>query len=114
MWEIPVNIRYNFSTDAKTNWFALLGSSSYFMKSEKYDYQYERYGSVSERYTEYSNHPKSWFAVLNIGGGYERKLGGKTAIRIEPYVKLPVKGLGWGRLPITSTGINVGYTRSIF
>jgi hypothetical protein len=49
-----------------------------------------------------------------VGFAYSRQLGKSGSLRIEPYIKLPVKGLGIGSLPIMSSGINVGLIKKIF
>jgi hypothetical protein len=113
MWEIALNAKYDFKTSAKHNWFLIAGSSSYIMKSEKYDYTYESYGQTVDRYMSYNNSSTNWFSTLNLSAGYERKFRA-GAIRLEPYLKVPLKGVGWGRLPITSMGLNIGYTRKLF
>ena len=43
----------------------------------------------------------------------KKKLGTVGDLRIEPYVKLPLNGLGLGSLPLRSTGIYLGITRPI-
>jgi hypothetical protein len=114
MWEVPINLRYTFKTTAKNSWFALAGASTYIMKSENYGYTYESYGSISERYVKYTNSSTNWFSAMNVAVGYERRIGAAGSLRVEPYLKVPLKGVGWGRLPITSTGLNIGFTRRLF
>ena len=41
VYEIPVNLIYNFSARKKHNWFVAGGLSSYLMKEETYDYHYK-------------------------------------------------------------------------
>jgi hypothetical protein len=114
MLELPLNLKCNFKTSAKHAWFVVSGFSSYFMKAENCDYTYESNGQLTDWYMTYKNSSSSWFTVINANVGYERKAGKTGTLRIEPYLKLPVKGYGWGRLPIMSTGLNVGYTKKIF
>jgi hypothetical protein len=114
MLELPLNLKYNFKTSAKQAWFVVSGFSSYFMKAEDYDYTYESNGQLTYWHMNYKNSSSSWFTVINANVGYERKAGKTGTLRIEPYLKLPVKGYGWGRLPIMSTGLNLGYTKKIF
>lgn len=114
MLEVPLNIKYDFTTTAKNKWFAVAGMSSYFMKKENYDYTSESWGQVSTKNVSYSNASNAILSVMNISAGYQRQLGKSASLRIEPYLKLPVKGYGWGRLPIISSGLNVGYITKIF
>lgn len=114
MFELPLNLKYNFKTSAKHSWFVVSGFSSYIMKAENYDYTYEGNGQLSYWHMAYNNSSSSWFTVINANIGYERKAGKTGTLRIEPYLKLPVKGYGWGRLPIMSSGLNVGYIKHLF
>ncbi len=114
MLELPINLKYNFKTSAKHSWFVVSGLSSYFIKAEDYDYTYEGNGQLTYWHMNYKNSSSSLATVINANIGYERKAGKTGTLRIEPYLKLPVKGYGWGRMPIMSTGLNVGYTKKIF
>jgi len=33
---------------------------------------------------------------------------------VEPYLRLPLAGIGTGKLPIMSAGINIGITRRLW
>ena len=113
MFEVPISVRYDFSANAGRSWFATAGVSSYFMKNESYDYTVERYGVRYYGEKEYKNSSTNWLSVIHVSVGYEKTIGGIGSIRIEPYVKLPVRGVGIGSLPLRSTGIYIGITRPI-
>jgi len=116
MFELPINVKYNWSTTAKSNWFSTLGLSTYFMKKENYNYAYEYTGSSwPMNYSKsYDNSPTNWFGVINLSAGYMHTLGKAGSIRVEPYVKIPVQGLGIGSLSIWSTGVYVSFIKTIF
>lgn len=113
MFEIPVNLKYSFLLKNKNSMYAIAGLSSYLMGHEYYDFDYTQWGAEYSGGRPYDNHNKSWFSIINLGLGYERKLGSKTNLRIEPYVKVPVSGAGTGNISITSTGLYLGLTRRI-
>lgn len=110
MFEIPVNVRYNFSYKKSGVFFATAGLSSYLMKKENYAYSAEAYGNYYDGKKSYSNSGNNWLSILNVSAGYEYKLGKIGSLRAEPYIKLPLKGVGIGNLPISSVGLNVGIT----
>ncbi len=114
MIELPLNVRYNLRINKKSTWFALIGTSSYLMKKEDYKYRYMSYGEVKEKQLSYKNSSKNWASILNISAGYSVNVGNAAALRIEPYIKIPFKGVGIGRLPITSSGIYFGFTKNLF
>jgi hypothetical protein len=118
MWEIPLNIRYTFNPGAKTRWFATAGFSTYLMSSEKYTYSYE-YNNGGNSWSDDSSwhikKPSQYpFSIINISGGFEQRLGKVGNLRIEPYLRIPLTGMGTGKLPIMSTGINIGITRQLW
>jgi hypothetical protein len=112
MIEVPVNLKYNFITSIKTKWFATTGLSSYFMFKEGYTYNYLYNGTPGQKYYSYNSGSQNWFSVLNISAGYEHSIGNIGNLRLEPYLRIPLSGMGTGSLPIMSVGLNVGITHS--
>lgn len=113
MYEIPLNVRFNFATGKKSSWYVNGGMSSYIMKRQKYDYTYEYYGQTETRNWTYKKTMADWFSIVHLGVGYERPVGVLGILRVEPYVKIPASGVGIGDLPVTSVGINIGLTRPL-
>ena len=111
MLDVPVNIKYNFVIDGKTKWFSIAGVSSYFMKKQSYRYNIVYNTYQYPKYADYSAASSSLFAVINLGAGLEGELGKKISFRIEPYLKIPLKGIGVGNLSITSAGVNAGIVK---
>jgi hypothetical protein len=113
MFEIPLNLRYNFGEKKNHAWFASAGFSSYLMHKEYYNFNYIRNDTAHAGAYPYYNASKNWFSILNLSAGYELKTGSKTSLRIEPYYKLPINGVGMGSISLSSVGINAGITRRI-
>lgn len=113
MFEIPLNLKYDFKTNDKSSWFLTGGVSSYLMKKEDYTYLYKHYSSTYDVYKEYNNSTNNWFSVVNFSVGYQHRFLGKNFLRVEPYAKLPLAGIGIGKLPISSTGILLSFTRDL-
>jgi hypothetical protein len=113
MFELPLNVRYTFAMGAKSSWYVNGGVSSYIMKKQGYNYSYEYYGAYGSRDWVYKTSTKDWLSNVHVGVGYERPLGVLGTLRVEPYVKIPVKGIGVGELPVTSVGMNIGLTRPL-
>jgi len=114
MWEIPLNVRYNFNPGSTITWFATTGFSSYFMTKQKYA-AIEESGGVSWPYNWVdSTHSNYLFSIINLSVGFEQRIGRIGNLRIEPYLRIPLSGIGSGRLPIMSTGLNIGITRQLW
>jgi hypothetical protein len=117
MWEIPLNVRYNFNpAGGATRWFATAGLSTYLMNREKYNAIYSYYygtrtGDTALDLRRPSQYP---FSIINLSAGFEQRLGKVGNLRVEPYVRIPLGGIGTGSLPILSAGVNVGFTRRLW
>lgn len=108
VYDVPINITYSFSDNTKNNYYISGGISSYFMKKEIYDFQYYEQGVFKTRYREFENRNNHRFSTLNISGGCEKWISKKWALNTEVYTKLPIKGVGIGKVNITSIGVLVG------
>lgn len=103
--DIPVNIRYYFSAKDKSRFFASTGLSTYLMLTEDYYYHYDGYydpdlvDSWSVR--NENQHP---FGIYNLSAGYQRSLGKQWFLEIEPFIKVPLSGVGFGKVDLWSTG----------
>jgi hypothetical protein len=114
MLEIPVNVRYNFSRGARMKWFATAGLSTYLMSKENYNYQYSTNWVTGD--SNWSIHKPSqyWFSIINLSAGFEQRVGKIGNLRFEPYVRIPLSGIGTGKLPIVSGGLNIGLVRDLW
>jgi hypothetical protein len=108
MLEVPINLRYNITNSRKNKWFVTGGLSTYFMFKEAYSYKYIYNGNEEEKYKAYNNPSQNWFSIMDFSAGYEHYLGKLGSLRIEPYLRVPLAGMGTGSLPIMSAGLNVG------
>lgn len=113
VYEIPFLVSYNFAQSKKSNWFVSSGLSTYLMKRETYDYDYSYTGSstVYWKTTTINNEYKHFFSILDLSAGYERKLNNILSITAEPYIKMPLSGIGYGKIKLNSVGI--AFTLSI-
>lgn len=110
MFEVPIDFRYNLAQNKKELFFATAGLSSYFMKKESYNYDEAAWGSIWPAMKTYTNSGNNLFSIINLSVGLEHKINKSISLRINPYLKIPLKGLGIGSIPITSSGINIGIT----
>jgi hypothetical protein len=117
MFELPVAIRYDFAQKKDHGFFAKAGLSSYFMQKENYNIE----GNISQpgwpnQYfnsdTTYSHSSNDIFSIVQLSIGYEKSIGKNTKIRLEPYIKIPTQGIGYGNLPISSAGLLLGFSYS--
>lgn len=107
VYEIPITIIYQFAKGKKHSWFAGTGLSSYLMKKEiyNYDYKYGYYPTVYHKEYIVNNENKHWFSVLTLSGGYEYKFSNAVSFTASPYIKLPLAGVGFGKVKLNSGGV---------
>lgn len=107
VYEIPLSISYNFSGSSKHSFFASAGISSYIMKNEEYNYFYKYYptGPTLNSKWAIKNENKHFFSGLTLSGGYHRNISKHVSFTAEPYIKLPLSGLGYGKVKLNSGGV---------
>jgi Outer membrane protein beta-barrel domain len=110
MYEIPIDLRYDFTVTKNNMFFGKIGFSNYFMKKE--DYTYTKPNGYDAGPYSYYNSSNNFLAVLQLSGGYERSIGTNTSFWIEPYFKIPLQGVGLGSMPISSAGFYLGISYS--
>mgnify|MGYP001600401975 FL=1 len=107
VYEIPLSLSYNFSHSSKQQFFASAGISSLLMKRETYDYYYKYTATgptVNRKYT-IKDQNKHYFSILTLSGGYQKNIGKSLSVTVEPYLKLPLSGIGFGNVKLNSGGI---------
>ena len=106
VYEIPLTLSYIFDKNKNHNWFVSAGLSSYLMKRESYVYYYKNSsGTTWDRPWTVTNKNKNYFSVLDISGGYEYSFNKHVSVMAEPYVKMPLSGIGLGKIKLNSAGI---------
>jgi hypothetical protein len=105
--DVPLNLSYAFSEGSRDRWSAVAGASSYFMLNEKYDYYY---ANGTKRSHEFKNQNQHYFSVLNLGVSWERQTAGRLRLALQPYVKVPLGGVGQGKVKLYSAGLALQVT----
>jgi len=107
VYELPINLQYQFAQSKKASWLAVGGVSTYFMKSESYDYNYMYYNMP--RKTNYTIEDKNnhLFSILNLAVGYRRQLSKQLSYQLTPFVKIPLTGIGEGQVKLYSAGLQL-------
>ncbi len=109
--DVPLNLRYYAVNRDLARWYLTAGLSSYLMLKEKYNLEYSSYnygGTTYDNTLELKNKNKHYLDIVNLGIGYERVLSDRLSLQVEPYLKLPLKGVGEGDISLKSAGAFVG------
>lgn len=106
MWEVPLLLRYQFNGKNKRSFFVSAGISSYFMTNENYNYTYYWNGQPVTRNSNYLNGNTHILSILRLSGGWRKSIGPGTSLLVEPYAALPLGGVGYGSIRLSSFGLN--------
>ncbi|MTI23051.1 PorT family protein [Fulvivirga sp. RKSG066] len=109
--DIPINAHYFFNRSDKSQFYFTTGLSSYFMLSEDYEFQSTNAQGTESWTTNYRNENNHYLGILNVGVGYERKIGHNLSLQLEPFLKVPLTGIGAGKVDLVSSGafFNIKY-----
>ena len=111
--DIPINLRYDLALHSAPDgqvlnrWFVSGGITTYIMRQEDYDYNYADPNSPHI----YAN-MRGWhgstgqynLSHLNVSAGYEQALGKRFSWQVEPFVKVPLRNVGYFKIDLLSTG----------
>ncbi|GAB3875502.1 hypothetical protein GCM10028824_31040 [Hymenobacter segetis] len=110
VFDVPLNLRYDLIVRPRYRVFGSAGLSSFFMQHEAYSYEYPNPATGVPSYWTGSatNQNQHYFSILNLSAGYERALSSRWSLQAEPYLKLPLAGVGTGKIRLTSAGVFLG------
>ncbi|SDH01982.1 hypothetical protein ACRQ5D_21260 [Mucilaginibacter sp. P25] len=115
MLDIPVNIAYQVYGNFRNKLSVGTGLSSYLMLHEKYTYNYAD-GANSAAWPQNYTVPNSkgyLLSIININATYEHKINSKVGVSVQPYMKVPISGVGYSDIKLQSTGVAVGVTYNL-
>jgi hypothetical protein len=107
--DVPINLRFNAIQTSKMKVFVTAGISSYWMLTEKYNYKYSAGGgyyptpsySLEKKFRNENTH---YFGIANFSFGLEKSLNQRLSLQIEPFYKMPITKIGFGKVPLKSVG----------
>ncbi|MBD2703774.1 hypothetical protein IC229_24220 [Spirosoma sp. BT702] len=109
MLDIPINLRYDVLVKPRDNgrqptrWFISSGLTSYIMNKEDYSYKY--YHSYAGNPTDTTARSGGYgLSNLNFSIGYERSISKRLSWQVEPFIKVPIKKVGYYKIDLLSTG----------
>ncbi len=108
--EVPIKLKYDFIVKNSSALFATAGISSYIMTKEMNTYYVTHNGNPEKLLGVYKRNNYRLPAVANLSIGYEYSVSKNLDLRIEPFLKIPLQGMGVGSLPVTSAGLQLGIT----
>lgn len=110
--DIPINLTYNWNPANRVQFISSIGVSNYFILSEDCTYKFSSYNPGTEYGWDSDEMTKELFGVGNLSLGIMWYLKPRINLRVEPYIKVPLKDVGWGSVDLYSAGslISIQYT----
>ncbi len=106
MWEVPLLLRYTIPKARGNSFFLSAGLSSYFMTTEDYNYYYKYLGMPVVKNTYYNSTDTHVLSIVHLSAGFSKPIGKSWDMQMEPYAKIPLGGVGFGSIELSSFGIN--------
>ena len=106
--DIPLNLRYDLLARPRYQLVGSVGLSSFFMQREHYTYDYVENNLPQRWQRDAVNENRHLLSILNLSLGYEGRLSDHWRFQAEPYLKVPLAGVGAGKVRLTSAGVFVG------
>ncbi len=112
--EIPLQISYSLFQNKNNHIKLSSGLSSYLMLKEEYNFKYTPQSGYKDYLLVKNNANQHYLSVLNLAASYHIKpKSANIQWAIEPYVKLPLGGVGEGNVRLKSSGISLNMTYDI-
>ncbi|GAC1438996.1 MAG: hypothetical protein NVSMB63_03670 [Sediminibacterium sp.] len=77
------------------------------MKQESYDYYYHYNGQPGRRSSTYHTGNNYILSIAHLSAGFEKRIGQNLSVQVEPYAKMPLTGIGFGNIRLSSFGVNL-------
>lgn len=106
--DVPLNLRYDLLARPQYRVFGSAGLSSYFMQREEYSYDWVDQNGPGAWKKYVTNESHNLLGIMNLSFGYERSLGTRWSLQAEPYLKVPLNGVGIGKVQLVSGGVFFG------
>ncbi|MEO5996202.1 MAG: hypothetical protein ABIN89_05720 [Chitinophagaceae bacterium] len=112
VFEVPIKLRYNLAGNNTRHFYITSGISTYIITNEYNKYTAVINGVQQNVTGDYNNMSRYAAAVVDAGFGFDNSIGRNSRVRIEPYIQVPLQGIGIGSLQVTTVGLHLGLLRA--
>lgn len=111
--DIPISVKYNFLHFSHSRFYTTAGISSYIMLNEKYRFEYYSAQAGAKQGWNGKTGTQYWMSNASFSVGYEFDLSNNWSLRAEPFLKIPLREVGWGKVDLYSMGTVVSLNVSL-
>lgn len=108
--DIPVRLEYKVKQWERSGIFISGGVSSYIMLNEQYRFSYDRDDTGLAQEWNDNTGTGHWLSNAGFSAGYEFEVIPNWNLRIEPFLQIPISGVGWGDVNLYSAGTMVAFS----
>jgi len=105
--EIPIMVHYTLANKGKSRFLVGAGTSSYIMLKESYKYNFDQPNPGAKQGWNSKKASGLFFNVINVTAGFEHRVFPGFMMGIEPYLKIPIAGVGWSDLKLYRAGASL-------
>src|SRR5699024_7869894 len=103
--DIPIQLKYNFWHFDRSRFYATAGFSSYIMLNEAYYFDYARQNETGlVQSWEERTGTRHWMSNASFSIGYEFDIKPTLSLRVAPFLRLPLRDIGWAHVRLYSVG----------
>lgn len=105
MLQWSLDLRYNWIAKPKWNSFITLGSSSWTILNEKYEFYYPKYYPGLITHWSSGKDKNYWFSLAQASIGFEKNIRPGLSLQVNWFAQMPFQGVGNGKVEIYSSGL---------
>ena len=105
--EFPIGIEYTPESAVPAAWFLSAAVNSYRYLSEEMAFEYPEHRPGQFSRMRDPRPGGTLAASLRLGGGVWLRPGGRPALRVSPYVELPLRAQAYSEVSLYSVGVQV-------
>jgi len=105
--DVPVMVTYKVLQKKNISFMASAGFGSYFMLDEKYDFEFNQSNPGADTQWQTQKNSTVLFGTANIALGIGFQTTPRINVAFEPYLKIPLKKIGWGNVDLYSMGLSL-------
>lgn len=107
--DIPVSLRYDLYHFRESRLYASAGLASYIMLNEKYRFDYQSDYAAGAKSWSGKTGTRHWMSNASLSVGYEVDISHRFSLRAEPFMRIPLREVGWGNVRLYSVGTMVSF-----
>ncbi|OAV44546.1 outer membrane beta-barrel protein [Lewinella sp. 4G2] len=107
--EIPVSVNYYLNGAANNSLYFSAGASTYLLLKEEYNVFYDPGFDPIKSNWDVNGENQHYLGMGHFSMGYQLRLKGRSALRVETYVQTPFTGIGEGSVKLLTAGVSAAY-----